>query len=89
MRRLSLFIRLRQKINIIFRTSNIFRALSTTWKRFFFDHGHYIQYTWEFKLNEIKRAMNQNISCRKLAVELELIDPQCLRDWLDLYEKKG
>ena len=33
--------------------------------------------------------MNENISYRKLAVELGLIDPHSVRDWLDLYENKG
>jgi transposase-like protein len=33
--------------------------------------------------------MNENISYRKLAVELGLIDPHSVLDWLDLYEKKG
>jgi len=33
--------------------------------------------------------MNENISYRKLAKDLVLIDPYDVRDWLDLYEKKG
>jgi transposase len=58
-------------------------------KGVFVDRGPHIEYTREFKLNAIKRAMNENISYRKLAVELGLIDPHSVRDWLDLYEKKG
>jgi transposase-like protein len=85
-----LFIHLRQSINIICRISNIFGALYRLHvKGVFVERGPHIQYTREFKLNAIKRAMNENISYRKLAVELGLIDPQGVRDWLALYEKKG
>ena len=55
----------------------------------FVERGPHIQYTREIKLNAIKRAMTEKISYRHLAVELGLIDPHCVRDWLDLYEKKG
>jgi transposase-like protein len=55
----------------------------------FVDRGPHIQYTRELKLNAIKLAMTEKISYRQLAVELGLIDPHSVRDWLDLYEKKG
>ncbi len=58
-------------------------------KGVFVDRGPHILYTREFKLNAIKRAMKEKISYRHLAFELGLIDPQSVRDWLDLYEKKG
>ena len=58
-------------------------------KGVFVDRGPHIQYTREFKLNAIKRATTEKISYRLLAVELGLIDPHSVSDWLDLYEKMG
>jgi transposase len=58
-------------------------------KGVFIDRGPHIQYTREFKLNAIKRANTEKISYRALSVELGLIDPHSVRDWLILFKKKG
>ena len=46
-------------------------------------------YERDFKLKAIKRKLSEDISLRQLALQLGLIDPALLRDWVDLYQAKG
>ena len=43
----------------------------------------------EQKLHAIDRVNNEHISYRQLGLQLGLIDPGILRDWVNLYKAKG
>ena len=45
-------------------------------------------YTREQKLNAIDRVNKEHISYRQLSLQLGLIDPGILRDWVNLYREK-
>lgn len=55
----------------------------------FLKRGEYVVYERDFKLTAIKRKSSEDIPYRQLALELGLIDPALLRDWVDLYKTKG
>jgi hypothetical protein len=58
-------------------------------KAVFLHRGETTIYTREQKLNAIDRVNKEHISYRQLSLQLGLIDPGILRDWVNLYRKKG
>jgi transposase len=58
-------------------------------KDVFLLHGENNIYTREQKLRAIDRVNKEHISYRKLSLQLGLIDPGILRDWVNLYREKG
>jgi transposase-like protein len=58
-------------------------------KDVFLLHGENIIYTREQKLRAIDRINKEHISYRQLSLQLGLMDPGILRDWVNLYREKG
>jgi transposase len=58
-------------------------------KDVFLHRGKTTIYTREQKLYAIDRVNKEHISYRQLSLQLGLIDPGILRDWVNLYRKKG
>ncbi len=58
-------------------------------KDVFLNRGETTIYTREQKLNAINRVNKEHISYRQLSLQLGLIDPGILRDWVNLYREKG
>jgi transposase len=58
-------------------------------KDVFLLHGENTIYTREQKLKAIHRVNKEHISYRQLSLQLGLMDPGILRDWVNLYSEKG
>jgi transposase len=58
-------------------------------KDVFLNRGETTTYTREQKLHAIHRVNQEHISYRQLGLQLGLIDPGILRDWMNLYREKG
>lgn len=58
-------------------------------KDVFLHRGETTTYTREQKLHAIDRVNKEHISYRQLGLQLGLIDPGILRDWVNLYKAKG
>jgi transposase len=55
----------------------------------FLKRGDTTTYTREQKLQAIDRVNKEHISYRQLSLQMGLIDPGILRDWVNLYKAKG
>ncbi len=55
----------------------------------FLNRSENMIYTRQQKLNAIDRVNKEHISYRQLSLQLGLIDPGILRDWVNLYKTKG